>query len=131
MSEENVAVVRQAMATFAHTRDFGPLLAADAELVNAPGTPFTVRSLGANGLREWLRNVDEAFAEWEPRIDDVIEAPGNRVVVLSHFQGRGREMGIETEMELNVVYTVAQGRIVRIEGYLTRAETLEAAGLSE
>jgi ketosteroid isomerase-like protein len=130
MSQENVDVVRRAMETFARSRGFGPVLAPDAELINAPGSPFTVASSGAAGLREWLRDIDEAFEEWEPRVDAVIDA-GKRVVVLSHFHGRGRGMGAEVEMELNVVYTVAAGRIVRIEGYYTREEALEAAELSE
>ena len=85
---------------------------------------------GRSGLREWLRDVDEAFEEWEPRVDAVIDA-GKRVVVLSHFRGRGRGKGAEVEMELNVVYTVAAGQIARIEGYYTREEAFQVAGLSE
>jgi ketosteroid isomerase-like protein len=131
MSQENVEVVRRAMAMFARTRDFGPFLASDAELVNAPRSPFTVAASGANGLREWLRDIDDAFEEWEPRADAVIEAPGDKVVVLTHFRGRGRGKGAEVEMEVDIVYTVADGQIVRIEGYYTRGEALEAAGLSE
>jgi ketosteroid isomerase-like protein len=131
MSQENVEIVRRAMATFARTRDFGSLLAPDARLINAPGSPFSVASSGPAGLHEWLRDVNEAFEEWEPRVDSVIDAPGDKVVVLSHFRGRGRGMGTEVEMELDVVYTVAGGTISRIEGYYTRKEALEAAGLEE
>ena len=131
MSRESVEIVRRAMATFARKRDFGPLLASDAELVNAPGSPFTVAASGAAAVREWLRDVDEAFEEWEPRVDAVIEAPDDKVVVLSHFRGRGRGKGAEVEMEVDIVYTVAAGQIIRIEGYYTREEALEAAGLRE
>ena len=35
------------------------------------------------------------------------------------------------ELELNHVYTVAHGKITRMEGYFTRKQTLQAAGLSE
>ena len=45
--------------------------------------------------------------------------------------GRGRGTGIELETELNLVYTVVEGKIAGIEGYLTRDEALEAAGQSE
>jgi hypothetical protein len=34
-------------------------------------------------------------------------------------------------MELNVVYSLADGQITRIEGFLTRREALEAVGLEE
>jgi ketosteroid isomerase-like protein len=61
----------------------------------------------------------------------VLDAPGDKVVVLSRAWGRGRGTGLEIDMELNVVYTLADGQITRIEGYYTRAEALEAAGLTE
>jgi ketosteroid isomerase-like protein len=126
MSEENVRVVREALA---NPREYGELMAPDATLVNAPGSPFSIKASGPEGLREWLRDVDEAFEEWEPRVDDVINAPENKVVVLNHMWGRGRGTGVEVEMELDLVYTVENGKITRIEGYYTRAEALEAAAL--
>jgi SnoaL-like protein len=131
MSEENVTVVRTAVANFARTGGFGSLLAPDAALVNAPGSPFSVKGSGPTALQEWVEEIDEAFEEWEFRPDEVLDTPSDKVVVLSHAWGRGRGTRLETEMELNVVYTVARGRITRIEGFLTRREALEAAGLSK
>jgi ketosteroid isomerase-like protein len=131
MSEENVEIVREATAAFARTRDLRPFLAPDAELVNAPGSPFTVKSAGLAGFREWLRDVDDAFEEWEPRLVGLIDAPDDKVVVLGRVWGRGKGTGAEVEMELNSVYTLAEGKITRIEGYYTRKEALEAAGLRE
>jgi hypothetical protein len=34
-------------------------------------------------------------------------------------------------MELNVVYTLGDGQIARLEGFRTRRDALEAAGLRE
>ena len=92
MSQENVEIVRKAAASFARTREFGSLLAPDAVVVNAPGSPFTVKDAGPTARS-------------------------------GH--------GLEVNMELNVVYTLADGQITRIEGFLTRRDALEAAGLSE
>jgi hypothetical protein len=61
----------------------------------------------------------------------VLDAPGDKVVVLSRAWGRGKGTGLKIDMELNVVYTLADGQITCIEGFLTRREALEAAGLSE
>jgi ketosteroid isomerase-like protein len=131
MSQENVEIVREALATFDRTGDFAwSLIAPDADLVNAPGSPFTNAS-GHQGFRDWPKDVNEAFEQWEARVDDVLDAPGDKVVVLNHMWGRGRGTGLELEMELNVVYTVVDGKITRIEGYYTRDEALKAAGLSE
>jgi ketosteroid isomerase-like protein len=131
MSRENVEVVREALATFERTSDFAwSLLAPDADLVNARGSPFTNAS-GHQGFRDWLRDVNEAFEKWGARVTDVLDAPGDKVVVLNHMWGRGRGTGIEVETELNIVHTVKNGKIIRIEGYYTRDEALEAAGLRE
>jgi ketosteroid isomerase-like protein len=75
--------------------------------------------------------IDEAFEEWEFRPDEVLDAPGDKVVVLSHAWGRGRGTGLEVNMELNVVYTLGDGQIARLEGFRTRRDALEAAGLRE
>jgi ketosteroid isomerase-like protein len=129
MSQENVEILREALASFTRTGDFGSLLAPDAVVVNAPGSPFSVKGSGPTALREWVREIDEAFEEWEFRPDEVLDTPSDKVVVLSRAWGRGRGMGVEVDMELNVVYTLADGQITRIEGFMTRREALEAAGL--
>jgi ketosteroid isomerase-like protein len=128
---ENVEIVKEGLAIFERTGDFAwSLLAPDAEMVNAPGSPFTNAS-GHQGFRDWLKDVNEAFEKWEPRVDDVLDAPGDKVLVLNRMWGRGRSTGIESEIELNIVYTVVNGKITRMEGYYTRDEALEAAGLKE
>ena len=38
---------------------------------------------------------------------------------------------MEVEMISHLVYTVADGKIARVEGYYTLEEALEAAGLAE
>jgi hypothetical protein len=57
MSQENVEIVREAFATFDRTGDFAwSLIAPDADLVNAPGSPFTNAS-GHQGFRDSQENV--------------------------------------------------------------------------
>jgi ketosteroid isomerase-like protein len=116
-----VEVVREGLAIFQRTGDFEwSLLAPDAELVNAPGSPFANAS-GHQGFRDWLKDVNEAFKKWEARVDYVLDAPGDKVVVLNHLWGRGTRTGIEGEVELNLVHTVVDGKITRIEGYRRRS----------
>jgi ketosteroid isomerase-like protein len=56
---------------------------------------------------------------------------GDRVVATLHFRGRGRGSGIETEARFYEVYTVRDGKIVRMDEYTSHAEALEAVGLRE
>ena len=131
MTQENVEIVLEAAANFARSGEFGSRLAADAVLVNAPGSPFSVKGSGPMAIRDWVQEIDEAFEEWEFRTDKVLDAPGDKVVLLSRAWGRGRGTGLEVDMELDVVYTLAKGKIIRIEGYYSRDEALAAAGLLE
>ena len=66
----------------------------------------------------------------EPRVDAVIEAPDDKVVVLSHFRldGAGARARRSRWRWTSSTPWLA-GQIIRIEGYYTREEALEAAGL--
>jgi ketosteroid isomerase-like protein len=51
--------------------------------------------------------------------------------VTVRFHGRGRASGVEVETRFYEVYTLRDGKVLRIDEYEHRAEALEAAGLSE
>jgi ketosteroid isomerase-like protein len=56
---------------------------------------------------------------------------GDRVIAFGHINARGRESGLEIDSPTGWVFTVRNGRVVKAEGFLNRADTLEAAGLKE
>ena len=86
------------------------------------------------GLAEVIREYDEVDGEaWEERR---IEPEGFRdaddeVLVLFHEFRRGRGSGVELETDTAAVFTVREGRVLRIQGFLDRAAARKAAGLSE
>ena len=88
----------------------------------ARGLPEILDSLMAEDLEAWEeRRLDpKSFLH----INDL-------VVVLMHEYRRGKASGIEVETDTAVVFTVRQGRVISVQGYLDQAEALEAAGLSE
>jgi ketosteroid isomerase-like protein len=45
--------------------------------------------------------------------------------------GAGVTSGVPVDREIATVFTLLNGKIVRAQGFETRAEALEAAGLSE
>ena len=67
-----------------------------------------------------------ATMEFEGFIDG-----GDWVVVPWSAQVRGRGSGISIEISETYAVRVHQGRIVRVEEYRTKAQALEAVGLSE
>ena len=58
-----------------------------------------------------------------------LEATGIRILAIDRWIFRGRE-GIEIDRELPTIFTFRNGLIVRIDGFIDKAEALEAGGLS-
>ena len=86
------------------------------------------------GIEANLRFWREWFAAWETLTFDyeVLDAPGDQVVLLQDQTMRGRSTGIEIPMgKYAQVFTFKDGRIVHWKLYRDQADALEAAGLSE
>jgi ketosteroid isomerase-like protein len=72
------------------------------------------------------------FAEWERhelRIDRLIDAGGDKVVVFVHEVAEGRESGVVVESDTGAVNTVRDGRIVLVRTFMERAGALREAAL--
>ncbi len=133
MSQENVAVVRDAFEAFAEQawERMAQLTDAEVELHGTVGGLEEGRT--AHGLTEIIEVFDaDDLEEWEERRlepEEFIDA-GDNVVVLMHEYRRGRGSGVEVESDTAVVFAVRDGRVVRIQGYMNQSEALKAAGLS-
>ena len=73
----------------------------------------------------------EQFDEFRFEFEDVLDAGDDRVVLLLHLHGRGKDSGAVFEERPAWVQTIRDGKAVRIEAYLDRGEALEAVGLSD
>lgn len=132
MSQENVELVRRAYEAFAR-RDsealdaLGPeLLAPDFEFESVlTGQVYT----GAQGLRDLAADL-WATVDYMPAMEEIIDA-GEHVVVVLRISGRGTRSGVPVAQRVAIVYTFEDDRIVRGKSFTSRAEALEAAGLSE
>ena len=61
---------------------------------------------------------------------DVIRDYGDQVVALVHEYRRGKGSGVTVEADIALVYGFREGKVVRIEPYMSQVDALEAAGLS-
>ena len=133
MSEDNVEIVRRAFAY----EIYGVGDRADAEAIFDPNVvmnPFRAideePSYGPHAMRDDWERWASAFEELTVTVEEIIDAE-DQVVVVAHHQGRGRESGAEVDTRYYEVYTVRNGKVLRVDEYADRAEALEAAGLSE
>ena len=134
MSRENVELVHHAYALL-RREDWvalAALIAADCEvhdhdIPDAAGDVYR----GPDGVLDWLAEWDRAWEAWEVTNLDVREAPDGRVVALFQMVTRGRDSRIEMTRLDGVVYSVRDGKLIRMDYYNDQREALEAVGLRE
>ena len=134
MSQENVEIVRAANDAFLAGDVEAALDALDPEIE----WHATVGGIDEGRVYRGRDQVVQAFADYfavwermEMRADKYIDAGDDEVVVFHHEVAKGRESGAVVETDTGTVQTVRDGKIVRVRSYMDRAQTLEAAGLSE
>jgi ketosteroid isomerase-like protein len=85
---------------------------------------------GPAGVREFFRRWVEPFAEWDYEVGELLDA-GDSVIAHIHQWGRGKGSGATVEDSHWQVWTVRDGKVVRVTLRVDRDEALEAVGLSE
>ena len=125
MSSENVEIVRQ----FVLLELEEALTYADPDIVWNP-VEEPARQ-GHDAVRENLERWESGWDEYEyEAIPEQFVDTGDRVVATIHIRGRGRGSGIEIDAYFYEVYTLRDGKIVRMDEFTERLEALEAVGLS-
>lgn len=135
MSEENVEVIRKMYELW--LKDDSSLFDAfdrDIELHPDPAADWVgINEVyrGHDGLRRYMAQVYEAFEDYRPEVEDVLDA-GDKVVTLAIEHGRGRGSGAAVEARRTAhVWTMRENKAVRLDLYLDRSKALEAAGVRE
>jgi ketosteroid isomerase-like protein len=70
----------------------------------------------------------------EPRVvlDEIIDAEdGETIVTVQRALGRARHTRLKVDFPWAAVWTVRGGKVVRAQGYASKAEALEAVGLRQ
>ena len=133
MSQENVEVVRNAVAAFAAGDRERALAFFDPQIV-VDATRFVFNPatyVGIEGLRQMVAATDEMWEKIRTEAHELIDA-GDHVVLLGRLVGKGKGSGVEVARPTGQVWTLRDGRIVRWEiGYTDRSQALEAVGLRE
>ena len=122
MSQENVEIVRR----FLHLEVDEALAYADPDIVWNPAEESAAQGHDA---------VRASLVRWKGEWDDYkllpeeFEEIGDRVVAAVRVRGRGRGSGVEVDARFYDLYTIREGKIVRMDQFTQRSEALEAAGV--
>jgi ketosteroid isomerase-like protein len=124
MAQDNVEIVRRFLLVDVDEA----LTYADPDIVWNPIEESPTQGHGA---------VRASLARWKGEWDDYRLMPeefverGDRVVVTVRLGGRGRGSGVEIDARFYDVYTLRDGRIVRMDQFTERSEALEAVARAE
>jgi len=132
MSQENVELVRRSIERFNSGDLDGALRDADPEvewhdLRELPGA--TVHH-GREAAAEHLRSVLRALPGYHLEAEEIVDL-GDTVVVCGRVSAHGRTSEAAVNRPYFAVHTFDAGRLSRVRILGSRAEALEAAGLSE
>jgi ketosteroid isomerase-like protein len=137
MSQENVEICKRAFELLGRLDPAAGVEAvleyADPEVVlesaivgGAEGNAYR----GYDGLRAWAADSEAAFDVLRTTPEEFRDL-GDRVLMLGHVSGRGRESGVVVESQIAFLSTFRGGMIIYAKGFLDWNQALEAAGLSE
>ncbi len=86
---------------------------------------------GKEQVRKVWTSFVEAFDVFRWDAEEIIEVDESRVIAVNHVRMRGRGSGIEVDAVGAQLWTISEGIGRSIKLYQSKAEALEAAGLSE
>jgi ketosteroid isomerase-like protein len=130
MSEENVEIVRRAVAAFnAGDRDRA-LSMCDPEIeYRSPFEQKTYR--GLDEMVRWRETMAAALEDFHLEDIRFLDAGGDRVVALYRIVGRGAGSGVPVSQGVGALWQLRNGKLLKGEVFLDQREALEAAGLRE
>lgn len=134
MSQENVEIVRRVFEATIRGEGSQVLEFYDPEVdLEARGSLANLIGGGVyhghDGIRRFYRAYYEAWEHVDYEIEELIDA-GEYVVSIVTNRGRGRASGVALDWPVPGVWTVKDGKVVRVVFFSSREEALEAAGLA-
>ena len=131
MSQENVEIVRAGYEAY---------LRGDLESAVEPfdpgieiydhDIPDAGEYRGLEGVLLWQADWEREWESWRWDPEEYIDA-GECVVAVLRVYARGRQSGVEVERLDGAVYTMRDGKCVRLDYYGSKEQALEAVGLRE
>jgi ketosteroid isomerase-like protein len=127
MSEENLELVRQIHERWDRGEPIDDLVADDVEYVN----PNYAVEPGIRYGRDSFDLVRNTIEDFTLKVDRIVDAGGDEVVVLVHYTALGPGSGVQLSGDQGYIWTVEKGVAVRFRWFASHREALNAVGVYE
>jgi ketosteroid isomerase-like protein len=128
MSQENVDVIRAIHEDWLRGElsfeNFDPEIA----MIESKTLPGAASAYGIDAVRRYMESFAKYWEEIRFEPQEYIDA-GEQVVVVARLIGRGKASGIEVTRDWAYVWTLRDGKALRMDGFTERQEAIDAAGL--
>ena len=85
---------------------------------------------GRAAMRAYVQEWMDLFDDFRIEPVELIDAGDGEVVAVLRFGGGAKLSGVETDQTMGTVFEIRDGQIARGREYSTRAQALEAAGVT-
>jgi len=132
MSAENVETIRRG---YEHVIATGDLLEDIAhpdfvwDMSTFRNWPERQTYDGIEGARTFLADWTSAWEDWRLEVKELLDA-GDDVVAIVHQSGRSKATSLPVDMDFAQLWTLRDGKEIRMRMYADPDEALRAAGLS-
>jgi ketosteroid isomerase-like protein len=132
MSQANLEVVRRCLELFGRGEMEALLRYVDPAIETNEGAelPGAASYFGHAGLAMAYDHWASQWDDFRVELKELIDA-GSDVVAVTRHHGTGRASGAAVEGLVAYVFTVDDGKLVRLRIFNTKAQALEAVGLRQ
>jgi ketosteroid isomerase-like protein len=133
MSQENVDIARRGYEGFASGRIAFEFLDTEIEWRGPREFPDLAEPFfGHEGVQRYMIKLSEVFDDYRMVAEEFIDAGGDQVLVFAREGGRGKGSGVEVRTHPTAhLYTIRDGKAIRMQSYWERSDALDAVGLSD
>src|SRR5690348_9646287 len=131
MSQDNVEIVRGSYEAYVAGDMESALTALDPEIeIYDHDIPDSGEYRGVEGMFRWLADWETSWESWRWDAEEFVDA-GERVVAVLRVHAKGRGSGADVERLDGAVWTLQNGKCIRLDYYGSKHEALEAVGRRE
>jgi ketosteroid isomerase-like protein len=131
MSQENVEILKAGFVGF-ESGQFFELLDPEIEWEARPDLPDAGIYRGHDGVRQLIGRFSEVIDDIWFRPEEFIPIGEDRVAVPLRWGGKGKGSGVVVEETRETwLFTLSEGKVVRVQEFATREQALEGAGPRE
>ena len=135
MTGAKVELLRKLNDALWRDRDLGAaleLVDPDADLDWSDSrAPYGGRFKGHDGLRHFFQMFIDAWDEWYPEFEEVIDVGPETILIVTRVRARGKGSGVPVEARGASIWSVRDGKVVSAKLFQPKAEALAALGVSE